>query len=286
MIRIEHARRAATAALLAALSLALAACMLTPGRFTSSLDLRKDGHFAFTYTGEIRLLALSKLAEMGRNASGDETFTPQPCYPADGGEARECTRAEIDKQKREWSEQRARGAEKRARDNELMKAMFGGIDPADPKAAEELAARLRKQVGWRKVLYKGDGLYEVDFAIAGSTSHDFSFPNIERFPMANPFVQVIVRNDGTVRVDAPAFGPGAAGEPYRSMMQAAAMSDGKPDAFKLPAMDGTFTITTDGAVLANNTDEGPQADPAGQRLSWTVNARSTAAPTALVRLAR
>ena len=286
MIRTEHARRAAVAALLAALSLALAACLLTPGRFTSSLDLRKDGRFSFAYTGEIHLLALSKLADMGRNSSASETFTPQSCFPANGGEARECTRAEIDKQKRDWSEQRTRSAEKRTRDAESMKAMFGGIDPSDPKAAEELAARLRKQTGWRKVLYRGDGLYEVDFAIAGSASHDFSFPSIERFPMANPFVQVIVRNDGTVRVDAPGFGPGAAGEPYRSMMQAAAMSEGKPDAPKLPAMDGRFTITTDGAVLANNTDEGPQPDTTGQRLSWTVNARSAAAPTALIRLTR
>jgi hypothetical protein len=49
-------------------------------------------------------------------------------------------------------------------------------------------------------------------------------------------------------------------------------------------MDGQFTLRTDGAILANNTDEGPQADPAGQKLDWAVNLRTPAAPTALIRL--
>jgi len=57
--------------------------------------------------------------------------------------------------------------------------------------------------------------------------------------------------------------------------------DGAPPS---PA-EGTFTLTTDGAVLANNTDEGPQPDAAGQKLTWTVNPRSVGAPTALIRLA-
>jgi hypothetical protein len=55
---------------------------------------------------------------------------------------------------------------------------------------------------------------------------------------------------------------------------------------QLPQIDGTFTITTDAAILANNTEEGPKPDPAGSKLSWTVNARSDAEPTALIKLAR
>ena len=36
---------------------------------------------------------------------------------------------------------------------------------------------------------------------------------------------------------------------------------------ELPEMLSSFTLTTDGEVLANNTDEGPQADPAGKSSS-------------------
>lgn len=49
-------------------TLLLAGCLLLPGKFTSGIDLRKDGSFSFTYKGEIHVLALSKLAaeEIGR----------------------------------------------------------------------------------------------------------------------------------------------------------------------------------------------------------------------------
>lgn len=266
--------------LLALLSLLLASCLWAPGKFTSTLDIRKDGRFSFTYTGEIHMLALSKLmSEMGADAKA--TFAPTPCFKEDGAEQRPCTASEIASQKQSWQEERDRSADKRRQDAEAMKAILGGIDPSNPRAAEELAARLRRQAGWKRVTYKGDGLFDVDFAISGRLDHDFTFPTVERFPMANAFVQIALRNDGTVRVDAPGFTAASSGEPYRSMMQGIAAKGG-PSPF--PQMDGQFTLRTDGAILANNTDEGPQADPAGQKLDWAVNLRTPAAPTALVRL--
>ncbi|HEX8056413.1 MAG TPA: hypothetical protein VF481_07120 [Novosphingobium sp.] len=266
---------------LALLSLLLAACIWAPGKFTSTLDIRKDGRFAFSYTGEIHMLALSKLMN-DMNDDSKKTFEPSACHKDDGVEERPCTREEIATQKQEWQEERTRAAEKRRKDAESMKAILGGIDPSNPQAAEEIASRLRRQAGWKSVAYKGDGLFDVDFAIAGRLDHDFAFPTIERFPMANAFVQVTRRNDGTIRVDAPGFSPASSGEPFKGMMQGFAAKEGAPP---LPQLDGRFNITTDGVVLANNTDEGPQADTAGQRLSWTINARTPAAPTALVRIA-
>lgn len=284
MIRMMNGRRIAAAALLATLAIGLSACMLMPGRFTSYLDLRKDGHFTFAYTGEIHLLTLSKLAAMG-NAQPTE-FTPQACHAADSGEDRPCTDEEHAQQKQEWQDNQDRSAQKRKQDSESMKAVMGGLDLSDPAAAEELAQRLRRQIGWRKVEYKGDGLFEVDFLMTGALDHDFSFPTIERFTYVNSFVQLAVRNDGTVRVDAPGFGPAQGGDSMRSMMQLGAMGQaGKADAPGMPVVDGTFIVRTDGAVLANNTDEGPLDDPAGQKLQWTVNLRSQSAPMALIRLA-
>lgn len=266
--------------LLVAISLALAGCLLTPGRFASELDIRKDGAFRFAYTGEIHLLALSKLAEMGADK---ETFSASPCHTHGDFSERPCTPAEIKQQKDAWEAARASSADKRRQDAESMKAMLGGIDPANPQAGEEFAARLRRQAGWRKVAYKGNGLFEVDFALSGRLDHDFAFPTIERFPLAVSFVQIVRRADGTVRIDAPGFGPAQSGEPLRGMTGMMANREGDETA-DMPVIDGRFTIRTDGAILANNTDEGPQADPAGRRLDWAVNLRSQGAPTALIRV--
>lgn len=266
--------------LLIALAMALAGCLLMPGRFTSSLELRKDGRFSFAYTGEIYLLALSKMADAAARA---DTFSPRSCHSEQPGETHECTATELGQQKKDWEGERAARAESRRQDAEAIKALLGGIDPADPKAGEEFAARLRRQAGWNKVVYKGDGLFEVDFALSGRLDHDFTFPTIERFPLATSFVQIMRRSDGTVRVDAPGFGAAQSGEPLRGMMDTMA-AKGEAGASGAPVIDGRFTLRTDGTILANNTDEGPQPDPVGKRLDWAVNLRSPSAPTALIRL--
>lgn len=274
-------RRIAGAATLLILSLTLAACLLSPGKFTSHLDVRKDGRFSFSYSGEVYLLALSKLAEMGDKPAA---FEPEDCYRPGTMVKRPCTAAETAEQRQRWQESQGAASAKKKSDAEAMKAMLGGIDPSSPKAAEELAARLRRQEGWRRVDYKGDGLFDVDFAISGTLDRDFSFPSIERFPMANAFVTINRHKDGTLRLDAPGFATAAGNESLRSLMLLGGA--GKEGAPTLPVTEGTFTLTTDAAILANNTDEGPQADTAGQRLDWPVNARASAAPTALLRLGK
>lgn len=265
--------------------LLLSACLFTPGKFISTLDVRQDGTFVYAYTGEIHMLALSRLAQMGREGG---TFKPQTCFGENGGTERECTAAEIEEQKREWTESQTRAADRRKRESEQMKGVLGGIDFSDPKAAEELASRLRKQAGWKRVVYKGDGLFEVDFALSGRLDHDFVFPTVERFPQANAFVTLTRRQDGTLRIDAPGFGPAGGMDQFQGMMRGAAAAasseDGKSPAPGLPMADGRFTIITDAAVLANNTDEGPQQTIAGSKLEWTVTARSDAAPMALLRI--
>jgi len=276
-------RRGMAGLIVMAGALALSACLLTPGRFTSALDIRKDGRFSFSYSGEIRMLALSKLAE--KDAATKAEFVETPCHDDDLKD-RACTADELGEQKRAWAEEQKSSAERKAREAEQMKAFLGGIDPSSPQAAEELAARLRRQAGWKSVAYKGDGLFVVDFGLTGRLDHDFTFPTIERFPMANAFVQLSRRADGTVRIDAPGYAASSgAGNPFAAMMSGLGGEAGAKDAPAGPLpFEGTFTITTDAAILANNTDEGPQPDPSGQRLAWTVNARSPAAPTALVRL--
>lgn len=286
------ARRLA-ATLVAAATLLLSGCFVSPGSFTSAIDLRKDGRFSYTYNGEIYLLGLSKLAELGGKAKEAEPFKAEPCYNDDADRTvRECSKPELAKQKADWEENRQADATRKKRDADMMKSMLGGIDPSSPKAAEELADRLRRQAGWKSVVYKGDGLFVVDFAISGHLDYDFQFPTMERFPMANAFVVLNKRADGAVRMDAPAFGQPGQGNPMANMGQLAAIGaamdagkEGKSNAgLNLPELNGTLVLTTDGAILANNTDEGPMAGTTGQRLEWKVTPRTTAAPTALVRL--
>jgi len=287
--------RRTAAALLAAMCLALAGCLLTPGKFTSTLDIRKDGAFTFAYTGEIHMLALSKLAEMGDKPGDAATFTPDPCTgPAPDGKApasatkdddtRPCTDAEIAKQREDWQAAQNAMAASKQKEAQQRSAMLGGIDPTSPKAAEEFATRLRHQAGWRRVDYKGDGVFDVDFAMTGRLTHDFAFPTLEKMPYAIPFVSVFRHADGTLRIDAPAFVGG--GSNSAAMLAQMGNSAGRDStSHMLDWIDGQFTLTTDAAILANNTDDGPARDARGQALHWTVNARTSAAPTALLRLA-
>lgn len=278
-------RRIAAFAALLGLSF-LSACMFSPGKFASSLDIRKDGRFSFTYQGEIHVLALSDFAT--RNAAPEE-FRASRCFDTDqeGSETdRQCTREEIAAQKEEWARQQSAAKEKREGDARQMRSALGGFDPDDPKAGEELARRLRRQTGFRSVSYKGNGLYWVDYSITSSLTHDFGFPSIEGFPITNAFIMASLRNDGTVRIDAPGF-TASGGNPAAAMMMGAMSARtneaASPD---IPVPDGVFALTTDGEILSNNTDEGPHAVADGHRLVWQVHKRNPSAPMALLKLSR
>ena len=259
----------------------LAGCFLLPGKFVSELTLKRDGTFAFSYQGDIHVLALSKMAQ--DEAGDDAKFEPQPCYDDNTGDERACSPDEVSVQRSDWQTQQEAAKAKRKDDAEMMRKMLGGIDPADPRAAEELAERMRKQAGWRSVTHAGDGKFVVDYAISGRLDHDFSFPTIEKVPVVTPFVALFRRADGSVRVDAPAFSANSTGGPMAGM--ASGLAD--KDKAGFPELDGTFAVLTDGEILANNTDDGPQAGAAGiKRLSWKVTPRTASAPTALIKLGR
>lgn len=259
------------------------ACFLLPGKFVSELTVRRDGTFAFSYQGEIHVLALTKMAQ--DEMADDTKFEPQPCHDDETGDERACSPDEVSVQRSDWATAQEAGKAKKKQDAEMARQMLGGIDPSDPRAAEELAERMRKQAGWRSVEYAGDGKYVVDFAIAGRLDHDFAFPSLERMPVPAPFVAIYRRADGSVRIDAPAFSASASGGPMGAMMQGMGGDKAAPEG--MPVLDGNFAIVTDGEILANNTDDGPQAGASGmRRLAWKVTPRTTAAPTALIKLRR
>ena len=290
--------------------LVLAGCMVLPGKFVSDLALRRDGTFTFHYKGEIVLAALAPGAKsgMGGGMGGEADMPPakfeaEPCTDPATDETHDCSTAELADQRAKWNdaqrEQKEAKAQEKEQGRKMAQSMMGGIDPEDPKAAEAFAAQLLRQQGWTSVVSKGQGKFLVDYTASGQLDHDFTFPTIERMPMVIPFVSVIRRADGSVRVDAPAFSTSAAnpmmgglgGLGGMASLPSATKTGGKgaakPSAGP-PVADGTFTVRTDGQILANNTDEGPKADPVGgtSRLDWKVDARTSAAPTALIKLGK
>lgn len=286
MTRTGRIRGAVAAAVLAVM---LAGCLLLPGKFGSELSLRRDGTFSYSYKGEIYLMALADPEKAGAGEEGEALapFEPESCYDEDTIEERPCTKDELAQQKADYDERQTQAAAKKEQDAKMMAAMMGGIDPSDPKAADEFAARLMKQEGWKSVVHRGDGRFEVEYAISGRLDHDFVFPTIEKMPGISPFVTVVRRSDGTVRVEAPGFTAGGASTPMTAFLQGMASSPGGGPTKKdnsLPKPEGTFAVVTDGEVLANDTDDGPVADPLGKRLEWKVDFQRTATPTALVRL--
>ena len=289
----------ATRAIAAAGALALlSGCFLQPGTFDAELSIERGGIFGYRYDGEIYLLGLSKLAEIGQKMDNAEAeFIAQPCYDdgleEDAFEERTCTEDEIAAQMKDYNDELERKAEAQERESEMMKAMLGGLDPTDPDAAQELVERLERQVGWNKVEYAGDGLFNVSFAIRGRLSHDFVFPTMERVPMANHFVQLALRSDDKVRMDAPGFAVSSSNDPFSSMMggmtgmfgammAASGTADEDEDVPLFPELDGTFRLVTDARILANNTDDGPQVVDGREVLTWEITKRTRIAPTALI----
>lgn len=269
--------------------LLLTGCLISPGKFASTLDLRDDGTYAFTYEGEIFFLGLSQLAQMGSN---NEAFEAEDCYDDETFETRECTEEEVAEQRAVWEAGAEERAAKAKKDAEEMSAMMGGIDPSDPEANEELRQLLLRHRGWNSAEAKGDGVFEVSYSVEGELGHDFMFPTIEGFPTTNPFVQIILRDDNTVRVNAPGFAADDGSNPAASMMggmaglaglAALGDDDAAKDMGELPSMKGSFTIRTAGEILANNTDEGASRDGSDRVLTWEVDSGTQSAPTALVR---
>jgi len=291
MTALTSTRTLATA-LVAGLSLLLTGCFITPGKFTSELVLLEDDRFTFTYEGEIFFLGLSSLAEMG---AASEEFEAEECF-GENYETRECTAAEIAEQREVWEMNAPIRAAKAQEQAAQMSAMMGGIDTSDPQASAEVAALLSRQRGWESVVDKGDGVFDVRYSVSGVLNHDFMFPVIEDVPSTNPFVQIVLRDEGVVRVNAPGFSAQNESNPMGGMMGSmaglggmAAMSEKSSDATEMPnvpTMEGTFTIVTNGQIKANNTDEGASTTARGQELVWQISPRSKAAPTALIDLSR
>ena len=196
---------------------------------------------------------------------------------------RPCTAEELAQRRRDWERNMAADRSGRDREREQMKAMLGGIDPSDPATMTEFATRLQGQGGWKKVVHKGEGLFEVDYEISGRLDHDFVFPVFDRIEFIMPFVQAARLGPDRIRVTAPAFVKPGGDWMGMSPAGAAAMM-GRERRWPFREAEGTFTLVTDAEILTNNTRDGPSSEGGTRTLRWTVSPLDRARPEALLKL--
>ncbi|PHQ63220.1 MAG: hypothetical protein COC10_07305 [Sphingobium sp.] len=229
--------------------LALSACLVTPGTFESSLDIRADRSFAFAYKGEI--LA----SDMGKNplsgATGDEDAASQ-----DGEAESGPTLLQIAAQDEDFSD---RG------------------EQSDDAQMQAIAAALTREKGFRSARYVGDHKFEIDYAISGRLTHSFLFPfNIDA-QIVLPFIAVEMRGEDRVRMKAPGFANG-----FDKSQGPAGMGGASDAAAK--ALNGRFTLTTDAEIVSQNQEEGAQTVAQGKRIVWTITPLTSDAPMATLRV--
>lgn len=239
-------------------------CLLTPGAFTAEMTIAADGGFTYAYRGEI-VLAGADMPPGGAAAAG-----PPICYKETTGQERPCTPAEIAEQALQPDLQ---GMDEMQR--EMMRVFMGGVDPSDDASMRAFAERLSGQNGWRSVAYRGNGVFDVDFAIEGRLDRAFVFPVAADLALILPMVSATPRGDGTVIVQAPAL-MGGADSTAAAGVPAAGVSTPRPE--------GSFTLSTAGAVVETNA-MAREEEAGGTVLRWTVDETERARPTATVRLA-
>jgi hypothetical protein len=280
--------------------LLLTGCLWGPGKFKSDLALNKNGTFVLDYRGEIMLqmpdtdpAPLSWNDDMakcfvngGAKVESDtvlvELDPPENTETEDREPAQErnCTASEISRLKADYEKQVAERVEKKRKENDEMAKLFG-IPGSDDESNKRFAASLMKHRGWRSVVYKGKGLFEVDYHFEGRLTQDFAFPLMPDSDLMIPFITIRPRTDGSVRVTAPAFvgGTGVFGARAKMMGLPGKGNDGP-----VSRAEGHFTIMTDGEILTNNSEEGPVAVQGRRQLYWDVEPGNEKIPEALVRL--
>ncbi len=212
----------------------LAGCVFLPGKFSSELDIRRDGSFSYRYAGE---LVFAKAEE--RPA---EQWHPSQarCFHDKTDDERPCTLSEAEAQRQlALSIEQARFSQ--AKEIEALV----GFNPYDRAANIELAERMSGVSGWQKVEYKGAGVFDVVYEVSGMLDRDFVFPLMPETKMFMPIVIVRRISDDIIEVDAPGFSTSA----LRGLLRQTVGN--KNDDAEIPVLnraDGTFTLKTNATL--------------------------------------
>lgn len=204
-----------------AASFLLAGCLLAPGRFTSSLDIRADRSFTFAYQGEV--IAFDPGGDMTAGVKGMASAMGEAMASgADEGQ---------------------KPAMKSVRPAPAAKP----LDTAQTRAKREaIVAALLKEEGFRSVRDLGDNKFAVDYLVSGRLDRGFVFPFNSDAGAVIPWLAVEVLKDGTVRVKAAGFGDDSGA------------TMGSPASGPERQARGAFTLTTDATLVMHNNEAGTQ----------------------------
>jgi len=240
-------------ALVLLLPFALASCVLTPGKFVSTLKIDADRHFTFTYVGEVIALQDDDMTK----GLGDMT-APSSTDPASADDDGTPTLQQIVLQKRDAPSD----------DSAAKKAA------ADAKN-RAMAATLSKEAGYRKVTYLGNGKFSIDYTISGTLDHGFVYPYNIDAEAVFPFIAIELRANNTVRMKAPGY---ANANDSKGM--------GMPGMDKTASqLDGVFTLDTNAEIVSQNNEEGPVTTAGRKTITWKVTSLTKDAPSAVLRMA-
>ena len=278
------------------LPLALTSCFIAPGAFTAALDLKRSGDFTFAYKGEIVFQSPEDFDGAG-SGGGKAWSDAMAVCPKDGAPSidedrtalpkaeddadRPCTKAEIATLRDEWTAKQKDKAAEEAKKAAQFAAVFG-FNPRDEEANRKLAATMMRYDGWKSVTYKGAGVFDVDYETRGHIGQDFVFPLMPQGDVLIPFVTLRGQDKGSVRIAAPALIGGALNA-FAAQMKALGGPDGKGSP-PPSRTHGTFTVTTEGEILTNNTADGPSGAAGARRLVWEIDPQTQKAPEALIKL--
>ena len=275
--------------------LMLGGCLWGPGKFSSNLALNKAGTFVLDYRGEIMLQMPDDKGAATAPWTDDKarcfrsgvvtvdgvTVSAPNSVPMGGADdtddpERPCTADELARARIGYEEM----AEHKRKENEEMAKLFG-LPGSDDDSNRRFAANLMRQKGWRSVAYKGKGLFDVDYHFEGRLDQDFAFPLMPDSDLMIPFITIRPRTDGSVKVSAPAFVGGAGVFASRAKRMGLPNKGNDGPASRA---EGRFTITTDGEILTNNSEDGPVVVQGRRQLQWDVDAASDKVPEMMVRL--
>ncbi len=251
--------------------LVLVGCAFSPGKFVSSLTILADRSFTFSYQGEV--IAVDLAAEMAKgmgDAFKDSGKDDEKKDTSTTGFLRAAS----------WQEDCAMELNQSDCAPGVGNETEGGMtdDSATEKKAEKdakfkaVAEALTKEAGYRKVEYKGDGVFLIDYQISGKLTHAFLWPFNVDAEVIFPFVVIELRGRDQVRMKAPAFGDN----------DSPAKGKGGGDKAKL---DGVFTLITDGEIVSQNNEDGAKAEGGRRTVTWKATPLSKDAPMAVVKVA-
>ncbi len=202
---------------------------------------------------------------------------------------RDCTAEETTTQKKEWDDQQAASKKRDQEAKKIATMMLGGINPKDPKTIARFTKEVERLAAWHKVEHIGNGVFMIDYSTKGKLADDFAFPVIPRYAVGEPMIHITRWDNGRLRVEAPAFktdpemsmlgilGAGSLG----GFMGGASSADKMPDPLTI---SGTFTLTTDARILANNSEDGPEEAGGMEVLRWDIGPATFGPPMALLKL--